>query len=116
MSKTQLRDVSAGAYCKVRTGRAIWSLQACGSFITLGVLAGESCSAAPWRELCFSHWQFPGLRGPSLHVHGPLDVRVQTTPGQMTELWSGRWLSRGHPAAQQTCVLDPDFWTLGSEL
>lgn len=59
MSKTQLRDVSASAYCKVRPGRAVvfTSLRA----ITLGVSAGEGCSAAARWGLCLSHWRFfPG--------------------------------------------------------
>ena len=33
---------------------------------------------------------WPRLRGPLLHVRGPLDVWVQTTPGQMRKLWPGR--------------------------
>ena len=59
---------------------------------------------------------WPRLRGPLLHVRGLLDVWVQTTPRQVRKLWpGGGWLPRGHPAAQQTWVLDSDFWILRSK-
>ena len=118
MSKTQLRDVSAGAYCKVRTGRAIlvfaslrvihytWrfsgrKLQCCSMagavFLSLAVpRASWTLTPCPWTVRCAG--------------------ADHTRANDGAVVWEGRWLSRGHPAAQQTCVLDPDFWTLGSEL